>query len=73
MSRVALITDIDTSLGNELVRLYLEAGHRVIATSGTEEALTSLGDVAQDSLTVLRWNRPSPVSAFLTVHQEVLG
>lgn len=63
MSRVALITDIDTTLGNELVRLYLEEGNRVLATTNTEASLTSLVDVAGDSLTVVRWNRRSPVSA----------
>jgi NAD(P)-dependent dehydrogenase (short-subunit alcohol dehydrogenase family) len=63
MSRSVLVTDIDTHLGNELVRLYLEAGHRVVATSGTEEALSSFGSAADESLAVVRWNRNSPASA----------
>ena len=63
MNRVAFISDIDTSLGNELVRLYLEAGDRVFATSTGQEALSSFNEVAGESLKVSQWNRRSPVSA----------
>ena len=63
MSRSVLVTDIDTHLGNELVRHYLEAGHRVLATSANEEALSSFGAAADESLDVARWNRHSPASA----------
>jgi len=63
MGRVVFITDIDTSLGNQLVSLYLESGDRVFATSTNEDALSSFNQVAGDSLKVLQWKRRSPVSA----------
>jgi NAD(P)-dependent dehydrogenase (short-subunit alcohol dehydrogenase family) len=63
MGRVVLVTDIDTSLGNQLVRLFLEDGDRVFATSADQDSLTSFNQVAGDSLKVFQWNRRSPVSA----------
>jgi NADP-dependent 3-hydroxy acid dehydrogenase YdfG len=73
MSRSVLVTDIDTHLGNELVRLYLEAGNRVLATSSTEEALSSFGAAADESLDVARWNRNSPASARNMVLRALTG
>lgn len=63
MSRVVLVTDIDTSLGKQLVGLFLESGDRVFATSSDADALTSYAQVAGDSLKVVQWHRRSPVSA----------
>jgi NADP-dependent 3-hydroxy acid dehydrogenase YdfG len=63
MSRVVFVTDIDTSLGNQLVRLFLEGGDRVFATSSDQDSLSSFNQVAGDSLKVLQWMRRSPVSA----------
>jgi NADP-dependent 3-hydroxy acid dehydrogenase YdfG len=63
MSRVVFVTDIDTSLGNRLVSLFLEAGDRVFATSTNQDSPSSFAQVAGDSLTVSQWVRRSPVSA----------
>ncbi len=63
MGRVVFVTDIDTSLGNQLVRLFLEGGDRVFATSSDQDSLSSFNKVAGDSLRVFQWNRRSPVSA----------
>ena len=63
MGRVVFVTDIDTSLGNQLVRLFLEGGDRVFATSSDQDSLSSFNQVAGDSLKVFQWGRRSPVSA----------
>jgi NADP-dependent 3-hydroxy acid dehydrogenase YdfG len=63
MNRVVLITDVDTSLGRELIRLYLEEGCRILATGTDEDALASLGAAADDSLALTLWNRNSPAGA----------
>ncbi len=63
MSRVVLVTDIDTSLGKQLVSLFLESGDRVFATSSDPDALSSYNQVAGDSLKVFQWQRRSPISA----------
>ncbi len=63
MSRVVLVTDIDTSLGNQLVSLFLGSGDRVFATTTNQDALSSFDQVAGDSLKVYQWVRRSPVSA----------
>jgi NADP-dependent 3-hydroxy acid dehydrogenase YdfG len=62
MSRVVFVTDIDTSLGNQLVSLFLGSGDRVFATTTNQDALSSFDQVAGDSLKVFQWNRRSPVS-----------
>ncbi len=62
MSRVVFVTDIDTSLGNQLVSLFLESGDRVFATTTNQDALSSFDKVAGDSLKVFQWIRRSPVS-----------
>lgn len=63
MSRVVFVTDIDTSLGKQLVGLFLQSGDRVFATSNDPDSLSSYNQVAGDSLRVLQWRRRSPVSA----------
>jgi len=69
MSRAAFISDIDTPLGNSLVRLYLQDQNHVFATySGEldeegEQDLESLKATAGDALLVDKWNRGSPISA----------
>ncbi len=69
MSRVAFISDIDTPLGNSLVRLYLQDQNRVFATYSSdldeegEENLEALKETGGESLLVDKWNRGSPVSA----------
>ena len=69
MDRVAFITDIDTPLGESLVRLYLEENNQVIATvsspenSALPEDFSHLKESAGDSLLIEPWNRHSPISA----------
>ena len=69
MSRVVFISDIDTPLGEELARLYLQDDNRVFATASPVEkkkqpgSYTSLMDRAGESLRVETWNRNSPISA----------
>ena len=45
MSRVVLVTDIDTSLGNQLVSRFLASGDRVFATTTNQDALSSFDQV----------------------------
>jgi hypothetical protein len=69
MSQVAFISDIDTPLGFQLARLYLQEENRVFATKSgneaqvSEEELKSLQGTAGDALLVETWNRSSPISA----------
>jgi hypothetical protein len=69
MSRVAFISDINTPLGNSLVRLYLRDKNRVFATfsveteESIEEEYDSLKESAGEALLIERWNRGSPISA----------
>jgi NAD(P)-dependent dehydrogenase (short-subunit alcohol dehydrogenase family) len=61
MPRTILVTEADTPLGAELVRLFVERGYSVAAASepsGSErDAVESRNPLA------LRWNRRSPLSA----------
>lgn len=63
MPRVALITDAQTPLGEQLVRRYLAAGHRVAATRFNEERLEAPLVSEDDRLLLIDWNRTSPISA----------
>ncbi len=60
MKRVILITDIDTSLGEELVKRYLEKGYRVAAACTNPEKNTDSGN---ENLLILDWKRRSAISA----------
>ena len=61
MPRTILVTEGDTPLGAELVRLLVERGHSVAAASHPSDSGRDAGE-ARNPL-VLRWNRRSPVSA----------
>jgi NADP-dependent 3-hydroxy acid dehydrogenase YdfG len=63
MQRVALITDAQTPLGEELVRRYLAAGHCVAATRSNLERFETPLVSAEDRLLLVDWNRSSPISA----------
>ena len=69
MSRVAFISDLDTPLGEYLVRLYVENGNRVFTTidsvSGqtAREEFSGLADSAGEQLLIEQWHRHSPISA----------
>ena len=69
MSRVAFISDIDTPLGNSLVRHYLKGQNHVFATYSSEldqegeQAIEALKETGGEALLVDKWNRGSPVSA----------
>jgi NAD(P)-dependent dehydrogenase (short-subunit alcohol dehydrogenase family) len=76
MSRTAFITDLDTSLGVELARRYLDEGYRVFATvSQTVEdegaAYSPLEKAAGENLTVQLWKRFSPFSAKSMILQAI--
>lgn len=71
MSRRAFITDIDTALGAELARLYIESACHVFGTinsrgsgeAGLSPALKSLKESAGELLHIETWHRHSPISA----------
>ena len=67
MERNVFITDIDTSLGADLSRLYLKEGFGVFGTGTTEEGLSRItsetGPDAETSLVTGIWRRASPISA----------
>lgn len=63
MRPVALITDAQTPLGEELVRLYLAAGYCVAATRSNQERFESPLVSEEDRLLLIDWNRTSPISA----------
>lgn len=63
MPRVALITDAQTPLGEQLVRCYLAAGHCVAATRSNLERFESPLVSEEDRLLLIDWNRTSPISA----------
>jgi len=62
MQRVALITDAQTPLGEELVRLYLAAGHCVAATRSNQERFETPLVSEEGRLLLIDWNRTSPIS-----------
>ena len=61
MSRTVLVADGETPIGRSLVRLFRQAGHRVVATQGT----TQKPEPGEEGTEIVRasWSRPSPVSA----------
>jgi NAD(P)-dependent dehydrogenase (short-subunit alcohol dehydrogenase family) len=61
MERTILVTDGDTTLGSELVRLFSDRGYRVATTSSPEGQAPSRP--LPKSALVVPWNRRSPVSA----------
>ena len=71
MSRRAFITDIDTALGAELARLYIDSSCHVFGTINSRDssepdlspALKSLKESAGELLHIETWHRHSPISA----------
>lgn len=62
MKPVALITDIHTSLGDALVRLYLRRGYAVAATRSNHEAADPPRGPDVEGLFLVDWSRRSPIS-----------
>lgn len=63
MSRTVLITDIDTPLGFDLSKTFLEQGDRVIGTVADPEKDNSIKTLNSSSFTLKRWQRSSSISA----------
>ncbi len=59
MERTLLVTDGDTPLGGELVRLFVARGCKVVTTA----AESAVGSVASKATLVVPWNRRSAASA----------
>jgi NAD(P)-dependent dehydrogenase (short-subunit alcohol dehydrogenase family) len=62
MKRTLLVSDGDTALGGELVRLLSARGHQVATTTTPEPSGAPVEPVGKAAL-VIPWNRRSPVSA----------
>ncbi len=62
MERIVLVSDADTPLGRELVRLYAARGHQVAALVGDARAADFPGTVGRAPLLV-PWSRRSPAGA----------
>lgn len=63
MSRTVLITDIDTPLGFDLSKTFLEQGDRVIGTVAAPDKESDFKALNSSSFTLRRWQRSSPISA----------
>ena len=62
MARIVLVSDVQTPLGEELVRRYLAAGASVAATRSNQEAKESPLVSENDGFLLTDWNRRSPIS-----------
>ena len=63
MNRVALITDADTPLGDQLMRRYLSEGYGVAASSSNHTRIETPLVSEEEDLLLVDWNRKSPISA----------
>jgi len=63
MSRIVLITDIDTPLGLDLSKTFLEQGDRVVGTFTAPDNESNLKALNSSSFTIRRWQRSSSLSA----------
>jgi NADP-dependent 3-hydroxy acid dehydrogenase YdfG len=63
MKRVALITDVTTPLGDQLVRRYLSEGHSVAAVCSGEARIETPLVSEEEDLLIIEWNRKSPISS----------
>jgi NAD(P)-dependent dehydrogenase (short-subunit alcohol dehydrogenase family) len=62
VSRVALITDVDTPLGDQLARRYLSEGCGVAATRSPGNSVDTPMVSEKEDLLLIDWNRSSPIS-----------
>lgn len=62
MSRIVLITDIDTPLGFDLSKTFLEQGNTVIGTVTALGKESNFKALSSSSFTLRRWQRSSPLS-----------
>ena len=63
MSKVVLVTDIDTPLGLELAKRYADSGSSLIAASGSKESIESFAGLSDEKYLQVKWLRRSPISA----------
>ncbi len=63
MGRVVFVSDVQTPLGEELVRRYLAEGASVAATRSNLEARESPLVSENDGFLLTDWNRRSPISS----------
>jgi hypothetical protein len=63
MSRTVLITDVDTPLGFDLSKTFLEQGDKVIGTVTASDKEINFKSLNSSSFTLRRWQRSSPLSA----------
>jgi NADP-dependent 3-hydroxy acid dehydrogenase YdfG len=63
MKQVALITDANTPLGDQLVRRYLSEGYSVAASSSDSKRIETPLVSDDEDLLLIDWNRRSPISA----------
>jgi len=63
MGRIVFVSDVQTPLGEELVRRYLAEGSSVAATRSNLEARESPLVSENDGFLLTDWNRRSPISS----------
>ncbi|HEB10614.1 MAG TPA: hypothetical protein ENI06_05310 [Spirochaetales bacterium] len=63
MSKTVLITDIDTPLGFDLSKTFLEQGDRVVGTVAVPDKESNFKALNSSSFTLRRWQRSSSLSA----------
>lgn len=62
MGRTILLNGKHTALGSQLTRLFLEDGDRVTGLVEGPLAAPLPGEEAEENLTIIPWNRTSPIS-----------
>jgi NAD(P)-dependent dehydrogenase (short-subunit alcohol dehydrogenase family) len=62
MNRVALITDAQTPLADQLIRRYLSEGYSVAATRSHQVRIDTPLVAEDEDLLLIEWNRSSPIS-----------
>jgi NAD(P)-dependent dehydrogenase (short-subunit alcohol dehydrogenase family) len=63
MAEAVFLTGFSTPLGTILSRQFLAAGNSVIAAVANREEQIAPGESADDRLTLIPWNRTSPISS----------
>jgi hypothetical protein len=63
VNRVALITDAQTPLADQLIRRYLSEGYSVAATRSNKVRIDTPLVSEEEDLLLIEWNRRSPISA----------
>jgi NAD(P)-dependent dehydrogenase (short-subunit alcohol dehydrogenase family) len=70
MDRTLLVTDCDTALGSAIVRIFALKGFAIVTTA-SEDTPDSAAAVEAGSVTVLPWNKRSPISAHTLVRNAL--